>query len=411
MFPKEVELLYVDTPLPVDVTDVWVADKLASLSTGGEETHTVTQILSDGSTKVGDVKVRVVRFDFHEFICKIMTLVNDAPLCWGDYEADAVGQSFSLSGSLPALKGYSIVSNGGRRSGDGVTGLGNSWTNIVVSQSAAIMSGEPKLQALRRRRAELHGTPYAGEYDIVDLLGRGDDLAVLIRKLGQGAPSEMVACGIASVGMRANAKKQEASDIPGTPVFGFANIHVTPMYMGKLLGRSLKRYLVQESRGLNKEMMDALAEVGNDSGLADSLVATTSTAKARLAPLAGFPLMSSHPAVDDIAEWAVHNDAYRLYYTSDNAFDSSGKITEEAKEMVRRAQEAEAKAQARLRAKRENVSVDLERLKEVYLGSTIHDLIEEHALVDNYTASREMTRVNNHVKFKEASRSDTEIEW
>jgi len=409
MFPKDVSLLFIDTPLPVDVTDVWVADKLAELSAGGEGTYEVTQILSDGSETVGKVKARVVRFDFHEFICKVMTLVNDAPLAWGDYEADAVGQPFSLSGSLPELKGYSIKSNGGRRSGDGITGLGNSWTNIVVSKAAAKMSVKPELDNLRRRRASLHDTPFAGGYDAVDLIGRGDDLAILIRKLGQGKPSELVACGIASIGMRANAKKQEASDIPGLPVFGFANVITTPHYMGKLLGRSLKRYMVQESRGLNKEMLDALRDAGNDSGLSDSLVATTTTAKSRLAPLAGFPLMSSHPVVDDIAEWAVHNDAYRLFYVAEDSFDDSGQVTDEAREVTRRAQEAEAKAQARLRSKRENVSVDLERLKEVYLGSTIHDLIEEYALADNYTPTREMPRVDNHALFKEASRSDSEL--
>ena len=247
-------------------------------------------------------------------------------------------------------------------------------------------------------------------YEVIDLFSRGDDLALVLKmKKGGIVPSEAVASGICSVGMRANAKKQEASDVPGVPVFGFANVIVTEKYMGKLVGRSLQRFMVQESRGLNLEVLTALKEVGNDTEISDVLIATTSTAKARLAPLAGFPLMSENPLAQQIIKWAVHNDEYRLAYVVPDAV-VEGKVTAEAREEISRAADVEAKVQAKLRARRENVSVDLERLKEVYAGATIHDYVQDEALQDNYSATMKMKRVDNHKTFKEAVRQDIPLE-
>jgi len=406
MFPQNVELLYASSPLPMDVTKEWVASRTAELTTGGQGEHAVTGILPDGSTQVQTVQTELLRFDMWEYISKVMTMINDSPLAWGDYEIDAPGIAYPLGTFDPKFEGYTVVSNGGRRTGDAATGIGNSWANLVVTPCAAKMSSEGKLSSLVRRRAALQGGSAGPPYEIIDLLSRGDDLAVAIRLPKGGIPSHAVASGIQSVGMRAHPDKQEASDIPGIPKFSFANVLVTEKYMGKLMGRTAQRYLVQESPGINLEMITAIREAGNDTGLSDALLATTSTAKARIAPLAGFPLMDTHPLASPFVEWAVHNDKFRLSYVTEKSFDDSGRVTEEARTLMRKAAAVEARAQAKLRARRETVNVDLQALQEVYADSTIHDLVMEHALVDAYVPFLKEELVDNTSIFKEAVRKD-----
>lgn len=410
MFEKDQSLLYVDAKLPLNVDSAWVAAAVSDLSAGGERTYEVSGLLPDGSEQMTTVTARMVNFDYWEFITKVMSMINDCPLQWADYGMDAPGVTYNMGFADPAFKDYFMVSNGGRKTGDAATGIGNTWTNLVVTPAAAKMSQLPELSRLRARRSGLQGAAVGGPYEIIDAFARGDDLALAIRlPKGGTVPSEAVASGICSVGMRANAKKQEASDIPGTPVFGFANVVVTEKYMGKLLGRTFQRYMVQESRGLNMEALTAVGEVGNDTEYSDTLIATTGTAKSRLAPLSGFPLMDEHPIVDIIVEFAVHNDTYRLSYVIDGAL-VDGQITESAKAEMRRAADVEANVQAKLRARRDNVSVNLEALKEVYVGSTIHDKISDVALVDNYRPTLELERVDNHTLFKEAVRLDQPLD-
>jgi len=390
MFPKQVRLLYVDSELPIDVDDSWIAGLLGQLQDGEEMTTEVTQMVSDGSTRVGPVNVRPVTFDYHEFICKVMTMVNDAPLAWGDYKVDAPGVEYDLGGADPSFKDLSIVSNGGRRSGDAATGIGNSWSNLVVTQSYCDMSQEPRFSKLVARRAALQGEGNGGPIKLIDNFTRGDDAVVVIEMLKGGyLPSEAVAAGMCSVGLRANAKKQEASDIPGKPVFGFANVIVTENYMGKLMGRTMQRFVVQESAGLDPLALEIVLDELNDLEIEAGLMTTTATAKSRLAPMAGFPLLDQHPGAKRAVELAVNHDKYRLVYISDESFTDDGQVTEEGREMLARAKEVEAKVQARLRARRENVSVDLEALKEVYEDATVHALIEEVALDDQYSANPE----------------------
>jgi hypothetical protein len=384
MFPREANLLYVDSVLPIQVTDTWVASYLDSLQVGEEASDTVTAIVDDGSEKLVDVNIRKISFDFHEFICKVTTLVNDAPIAWGDYQVDAPGVEYSLAGAGPEFKGLSIVSNGGRRSGDGATGIGNSWSNLVVTRSWCKMSQMSQFTRLLSRRAQLQGEIAPNNVRYVDSLSRGDDLVLVIELDKGGTPSAHAAGGLCGIGLRANAKKQEASDIPGKPVFGFANVLVTENYMGKLLGRSTLRYMVQESMGLDKDTLDLVLEERGDLTVEAGLMTSTATAKSRLAPLAGFPLLDKHPGAELPVRIAVHHDKYRLSYISENSFDANGRITEEGERLLARAKDVEARVQARLRARRENVSVDLESLKEVYIGSTIHDLIEQEALVEDY---------------------------
>ena len=403
--PEEVDLLYIDASLPVDVDLAFTSAAKARLAAGGEEQTVLTGVDAEGGEHKVDATMRVVSFNYHDFISKIMTMINDCPLAWADYQGDAKGVIADVPGSTKySSKMRRIVSNGGRRSGDAFTGLANTFSNLVVSKAASILSRDPRHSKLLARRCSLQGVEPPKPHFVLDDFARGDDRAVAIVLPGGGVPSEAVAGGIVAVGRRANAAKQEASDIPGTPVFGFANVIVTENYMGKLLGRSLQRYLVQETSGISIEMLNAVKSAGNDTELSDLLVATTAAAKARIAPLAGYPLMSEHPAVFNVATWAVHNDKHRLAYLSDDSFDSDGSPTKEAKELTRRAADVEAAAQARLRARRENVSVDLERLKEVYAGSTIHDHVEEIAFDRNYVPTKREEPTDNSAKFSDAVR-------
>jgi hypothetical protein len=404
--PEQVTSLVVHADLPIDVGDEWVASMLAATAGGERVMEKVTGIRNDGVEVTIDAEVYQLSYNYHEFVCKVTTMVNDAPIAWADYEVDAVGVEHELSGSgLTSLKNMSIVSNGGRRSGDGATGIGNSWSNIVITDAAAAMSQDPQYSGLIARRATMQGEQPGGSYSIVDALARGDDLAVLIRMDKPGIPSVNVASGITSVGLRANAAKQEASDIPGKPVAGFANVLITEEYMGKLIGRSLQRYMVQESTGLDKDALDVMREEIGDLDLELGLMTTTGTAKSRLAPLAGFPLLDQHPLASWAVQLGVDNDKYRLSYLTAESFDDDGNFTDEGKELLARAKEVEAKAQARLRARRENVSVDLEALKEVYLEATVHDLIETHALAPGYKPELAQEPTDNLKKFKDLVRS------
>jgi len=410
MFPEEVELLYIDTPLPVDVNKEFVTSLTRELSAGGTKELKLTGLDNRGGEHIVTGTARVIHFDYHDFICKVMTMVNDAPLTWGDYVGDARG----VLAQVPGARRWSsrprwVVSNGGRRSGDAITGLGNTWTNLVISEAAASMSRDPALATLCARRASLLGTEPTRAHVLIDDFARGDDRATVVLLLKGGVPSEVIAGGLAAVGRRANAKKQEASDIPGKPVFAFANVLVTERYMGKMLGRTWLRYMVQETAGISKEMLDAVRDEGSDLGVSDLLIATTGTAKAKLAPLAGFPLMSEHPGAFTVVKWAVTRDKYRLAYLSDGSFDDQGEVTDEARVLTRRAADVEARAQARLRAKRENVSVDLERLKEVYAGSTVHDMVESVAFDTEYRPSDE-SEVDNAALFMEAVSSGGVLE-
>lgn len=384
MFPKQANLLYVDAPLPVVVGDEWVSDRLGSLQVGEETEEEVTMMVDDGSTRVGNVKLRRLEFDFHDMICKVTTMVNDAPIAWADYEVDAPGEKLSLAGARPEFKDLAIISNGGRRSGDGATGIGNSWSNVVVTKAYCKMSQDPRFSKLIERRARLQGEEPGKPMVLVDLLTRGDDEVVVIELPKGGVPSVSAASGVCSIGLRANAKKQEASDVPGKPVFGFANVIVTENHMGKLMGRSMGRFMIQESMGMDAATLDLILEERGELELEVGLMTTTATAKSRLAPLAGYPLMDRHPAALDAIKLAVHHDKYRLSYVSEESFDNEGNITEEGKELIAKAKDVEARVQAKLRARRENVSVDLEALKEVYITATVHDIIEEVALADNY---------------------------
>ena len=404
LFPEEVELLVADTNLPVSVGDEWIATQLGSLAEGEEVEDEVTGIRNDGVEVTQTAKISKVSFNYHEFICKVMSMVNDAPIAWGDYEVDAQGSVYTIDAALPRLSG-SIVSNGGRRSGDAATGIGNSWSNLVITDAGAVMSRDPSLKKMILRRCANQGEEPGGPYDIVDVLGRGDDLAVVIElQKGGLIPSQCVATGIISCGLRANAAKQEASDIPGKPVAGFANVVITENYMGKLAGRTIQRYLVQESSGLDKDALDVTREEIGDLELELGLMTTTGTAKSRLAPLAGFPLLDQHPIASWAAKLGVHNDRYRLAYMTPESVTADGLISDEGREMLARAKVVEAKAQARLRARRENVSVDIETLKDAYLAATVHDLIEEHALVDEYTATEKMEDYDNLAAFKDLVR-------
>jgi hypothetical protein len=405
LFPEEVSLVVADAGLPLDVGDEWIAQVLGSVAEGEEVEESVVGIRNDGVEVTQTAKLSTISFNFHEFICKIMSMVNDAPIAWADYEVDAQGTDFTIDAALPRLSG-TIVSNGGRRSGDAATGIGNSWSNLVITDAGAEMSQDPGLAKMIRRRCANQGETPGGPYDVTDVIGRGDDLAVVVELLKGGlVPSQCVATGIISCGLRANASKQEASDIPGKPVAGFANVLITETYMGKLAGRTVQRYMVQESSGLDKDALDVMREEIGDLELELGLMTTTGTAKSRLAPLAGFPLLDKHPIASWAAKLGVHNDRYRLAYMTPESIDGDGLITDEGREMLARAKVVEAKAQARLRARRENVSVDIEILKEAYLEATIHDLIEEHALVDGFNPTEKMEEFDNLKAFKDMVQS------
>lgn len=409
MFPDEVELLYVDAPMPVRVSDSFVDNILSRLGPG--ETMTgieLTGVDGEGGEHLVTGDMRAVRFNYHEFICKVMTMVNDAPVRWADYEIESQG----IRVTTPAIGNgvqYEIVSNGGRRSGDAITGLANTDTNLVKSYASALMSRSPELAALIRRRCKYHDTPPPVQHVLVDDFARGDDRATVIALLEDGVPSEAIAGGLAAIGMRANAKKQEASDIPGKPVFAFANITVTTQYMGKHIGRYLKRFHVQESSGIPIEAQDALRDVGNTTGFADSLILTTMAALARLAGAHGFPLMSTHPLAEETTRYGIDNDRYRLTYLSEDSFDGTGKPTEAARIKSREAAEVAAKVQAKMAMRRANVSVDLDTLKEVWLGSSIHDFVEDVSFAEDYEPTYRREIVDNDALFQEAVEQGTPL--
>ena len=352
---------------------------------------------------------RNVEFDYHEFMCKVMTMVNDAPLCWADYEVDATGVLTQVPDIGNGRK-YAIVSNGGRRSGDAITGLGNTVTNLVLSYAASLMSFDPSLNKMIQRWASRLDTGDMIQHYVVDDFARGDDRATLITLPRGGVPSEAIANGLAAVGRRANAKKQEASDEPGRPVFGFANIHVTEFYMGKLLGRFFKRFHIQESPGIPIETLDMLREEGNDTGFEDSLVVTTLTARARLAPGHGFPFLSHHPVARETTRYGIDNDQYRLSYITPDSVDDEGNITEEAEKATERAKRVEAAVQARLQARRSNTAIDLDALQEVWLDNSIHRAVEDIAFSRDYRPQLKQARVNNTKLFQEAVTNGTPLE-
>ena len=398
--PEEVRLLHVDSELPIDVDDEWVRARKEELSDGEYREYEVTGIATDGSERLTTVKASPVSFNFHEFIVKIMTMINDAPVTWADYEADSTGVICTLPGTdHHDMK--CIVSNGGRRSGDAATGIGNSWSNLVKLESMSLMSRDPKLLALLGKRAAIAGEEPPRPFLVVDALTRGDDSAVLIELPSGGHFSTCLAGGYSGVGMRANAKKQESSDIAGKPVFAFANILVTANYIGKLLGRSLKRFMVQETAGVSMEMLQAVRDVGNESEFSDIMVATTSTAKSRLAPLAGFPLMSVHPAASQVVDWAVDNDEHRLAYVTDNSLDENGVLTDDAKEATQKAREVEARVQGRLAAARSNTPGIEDSTKDAYYDANIHALVLERAFSPSYSAPLKMKRYDANLEFRE----------
>jgi hypothetical protein len=405
LFPKEVTSLVVDAELPIDVSDDWVAGMLSAVAEGEEIVEMVTGIRNDGVEVTVEARVSKVSFDFHEYICKIMTFINDSPIAWGDYEVDAPGVEYNLSGALPRLKGLSIVSNGGRTSGDAATGIGNSDSNNTNTRAEALMSQRPELKKLMDRRAALQGEPPGSAFEVVDMLSRGDDMAVLVSLRDGGASAmQAVASAMCATGLRANAKKQESSDRPRYPMISFANVFVTEEYMGKQLSRTGKRYMVQESAGLDKATLDVIREEAGDLDVEIGIMTTTTTAISRLAPLAGFPLLDTHPSADFMSKLAVHNDRYRLTYLDPSSFED-GAITAEGREKLARAKAVEAKAQAKLRARRENVSVDLDALTEVYMESTIHGMIETHALDDQYNPTMKMEEHSNIQDFRDLTSS------
>lgn len=409
LFPERAELVYIDSPLPVDVDDEFMATLFTEQKGGKESQLELTGVDEKGGEHIVQCTSRNVEFDYHEFICKVMTMVNDAPLCWADYEADSTGVLTQVPDIGNGRK-YAIVSNGGRRSGDAITGLGNTVTNNILSYAASLMSFMPSLNKMVARRASRLGTGALIPHHVVDDFARGDDRATLITLPQGGVPSEAIANGLAAVGRRANAKKQEASDIPGRPVFGFANIHVTEAYMGKLSGRYFKRFHVQESPGLPIEVLDMLMEEGNDSGYEDALVVTTMTALARLAPAHGFPFLSHHPLARETTRYGIDNDEYRLSYITPESVDEDGNLTEEAEKAMERAKQVEAAVQARLQARRANTAIDLDNLSEVWLDNSIHRAVEDIAFSRDYNPKYKKTRVDNATKFQEAVTNGTPLD-
>jgi hypothetical protein len=407
--PEKVDLLYVDCEWPVDVTQSWVATKVAELKSGGQEKLQVPIVKMDGALGTADATVEVVSFNFHEMIEKVMTMVNDSPIQWGDYEVDAPGHLFSCEGcSVPYVQDRKVVSNGGRKTGDAITGLGNNYSNLIKHEAMATMSRNPKFASMVKRRAALQGTPYCKDgYYKEDIFAKGDDTAVLVRPVDPKEKASIaIACGYTSVGMRANAKKQECSDEPGNPVFGFAKIYVDQHYIGKLFGNTGKRVLVQEMRGVNLDSIQAVAENNTTDTLSDVLIATTMTVKSRLAPLTGYILLDMHPVAERLVRWVVHNDKHRLLYIVDESFEDDGSLTDEAMKKLERAKLVEAKAQARLLARRLNVGADLEKLTEQFQGATVHDLVDDAALVRDYKPYMAMERVNNAKAFSSSVASD-----
>ena len=409
LFPERAELVYIDSPLPVDVDDEFMATLLVEQKGGKISQLELTGVDEEGGEHIVQCTSRNVEFDYHEFMCKVMTMVNDAPLCWADYEVDATGVLTQVPDIGNGRK-YAIVSNGGRRSGDAITGLGNTVTNLVLSYAASLMSFDPSLNKMIQRRASRLDTGDMIQHYVVDDFARGDDRATLITLPRGGVPSEAIANGLAAVGRRANAKKQEASDEPGRPVFGFANIHVTEFYMGKLLGRFFKRFHIQESPGIPIETLDMLREEGNDTGFEDSLVVTTLTARARLAPGHGFPFLSHHPVARETTRYGIDNDQYRLSYITPDSVDDEGNITEEAEKATERAKRVEAAVQARLQARRSNTAIDLDALQEVWLDNSIHRAVEDIAFSRDYRPQLKQARVNNTKLFQEAVTNGTPLE-
>lgn len=408
LFPEEVELVYIDAPLPVDVEDSFMARLKADQSGGKVSQLELTGVDEAGGEHIVQATSQNVKFNFHELICKVMTMVNDSPVCWADYEVDAPGilQQVPNIGYGPTRR---IVSNGGQRSGDAITGLQNSTINLVLSIAASLMSFDPSLTKMVARRASRLDTGPLIKHYVADDFARGDDRATLIVLPEGGVPSEAIANGLAALGRRANAKKQEASDVPGTPVFGFANIHVTQTYMGKLIGRSFKRFHIQESPGIPIETLDMLRQEGNDTGFEDSLVVTTLTARARLAPLHGYPFLSLHPSAKLLTEYGINNDKYRLSYIVPAAVLQDGSLSEEALLATQRAVDKEAAVQARLQARRSNTAIDLDNLEEVWKDNSIHATVEEVAFSKDYRPRFKQPKVDNPALFQEAVTNGTPL--
>lgn len=409
LFPEEVELVYIDAPLPVDVEDSFMARLKADQSGGKVSQLELTGVDEEGGEHLVQATSYNVKFNYHEFICKVMTMVNDAPLRWADYEVDAPGVIQQVP-SIGNGRKYTIVSNGGRRSGDAITGLGNTITNLILSIAASLMSFDPSLTKMVARRASRLDTGPMIPHYVADDFARGDDRATLIVLPQGGVPSEAIANGLAAVGRRANAKKQEASDEPGKPVFGFANIHVTTAYMGKLLGRFFKRFHIQESPGAPIETLDMLRQEGNDTGFEDSLVVTTLTARARLAPGHGYPFLSLHPMAKLVTEYGINNDKYRLSYIVEDSVLQDGSLTEEALLATQRAVEKEAAVQARLQARRSNTAIDLDNLEEVWKDNSIHRTVEDVAFSKDYKPRFRQPKVDNPALFQEAVTNGTKLE-
>jgi len=416
-FPEEVTLLYVDSPAALDVDEEWAQRTLDNLNPGQTRVEEVPIIGSDGSRRTSEVTVEAITFNMHEFIFKTMTLINSSGVAMGSHVFHQTPDRFYAPdvGTGHVSQSRFLESNGGRRSGDAITGYGNNDTNLRVLRSGIKMLSTPdaKADVLRRLAASsispddigaklCTGKPFLWAED---LFARGDDLIGVFRgKPGVNIPLA-VAAAYSVVSRRANPSKQESSGIPGSPSASFANIHMTTDYLGKLASRNWKRFFVQESAGVSLETLSAVQEE-NDTEERDILIATTLTALARLAPLSGFPVMDKHPAIEDLVEFAVHNDEYRLAYVDDSSLTKDGNLDiEAAKSRLDRMIQVMSRAQARILSRRGG-SVVPEDVVEEFATNDIHNLVANEALRSDYKPTRLVTRVNNRELFIERRYDD-----
>lgn len=404
-FPERVRLLYVDSPAPLDVDQDWIDVMLSRLEVDEVIKTEVPIVGTDGSTRTQEVTVEVLEFDFHDFICKTMSMINSSSMAMGSMVCSTKPTKYYIPqvNTGHVTRGRFITANGGRRSGDAYTGYGNTDGNVQVIRAGMKMLSDPDSRDLVLRRLARQGitektlnVKIGSGKDVIRssyLFARGDDLIGAFQVPPGTDPLQLVAAAYVAVGKRANPKKQESSGVPRHPQASFANIHLTSTYLGKLASRNWKRFMVQESPGVSMETLTAVQEE-NSSDEKDILVATTLTALARLAPLSGFPLMDQNPVIPHLTKFAVHNDEYRLAFITPNA-ENDGKLNlVAARDRLTEMISVMARAQARIMARKGGAPATTDMVEE-FERSDIHNLIMQTALVPDYSPTHAVPRVDN----------------
>ena len=385
MFDRHQDILVGAASLPAEWTQDHIDMLMRELSPG--ETADIDVVVPDpdgGSDRIETVAVTKVSVDVHKLIARMVSLTNGAPVRMGEFEWKPPLREYEVPNDIRNLMTpgqyhetdtLKVKVSGGRRSGSGLTSIGNTTMNGVITHGAYYgLKKNRRYKKLIAKRAKAFGLPNLGGTQgsgPTYSLRRGDD-QVYATPLSfykqDGSPmafADAVGLGMAMAGRYGNPAKQKTGDW-GVPILEFASkVYTAKNPEGETPpARSIVRSLTSETGGVDPSFLSPVT--GGEVPLPLGLVSDTMTAKSRIMPLRGGPHGDATAGNEHIVKYIADLDKFGLTY------GELGYSDDQLQELLM----AEARRYSAREARKHNLmDVDVNALLDEYIDSSLHFLL------------------------------------